>query len=152
MLLPGRFYTETGQNFAATSELVKQHFAWKVHGALCKDPRAALLTATILPPEVMENIVVNYVGPFVASGDHIKGVRMAALRPKQNHHRNSSSSFVGQLLEQAGRMGEDLSEQASAWTTNSWLASPYLIGGIVAAAVAAVAIATVSSFASQEES
>lgn len=148
-----RFYAETGQDFAATSELVKQHFSWKVHGALCKDPRGALLTATILPPEVMENIVVNYVGPFVASGDHIKGVRMAALRPKQSHHRrSSSSSFVEQLLEQAGRMGEDLSEQASAWTANSSFASPYLIGGVVVAAIAAIAIAGISSFVSQEDS
>jgi hypothetical protein len=122
-----------------------------VHGALCKDPRAALLTSTILPPEVMENIVVNYVGPFVSSGDHVKGVRMAALRPKQHHRRSSSSSFVGQLLEQAGRMGEDLSEQASAWTASSSFASPYLIGGIVVAALAAVGIASISSFASQEE-
>lgn len=97
-------------------------------------------------PQLVQSILIDYVGPFVASGDRIKGARMAALRPK--HHRRTSSSLVEQLLEQANKMGEDLTEQASSWASHGVLRSPYVIGGAVVAVLAAVVVASTSAFSS----
>lgn len=168
-----RVYNDTGNDFAATSELIKEHFTLKVHGTLCMDPVTALSESTNLPAAVrmrlahcfettceflmvalrcqlVQSILVDYVGPFVASGDRIKGVRMAALRPK--HHRRASSSLVEQLMEQANKMGEDLTEQASSWASHEILRSPYVLGGAVIAVLAAAIVASTGAFSSSQES